>query len=552
MGHTNSHLEETLSPLQQKIYSFLKTSPSLSYEKEALRQELQVSHKGTFTRTLNQMASQDLIQLTGSADGLSIHCQLRTSTSTPTKPIQLSLLSDCPTENFSSQETETLTEVENVEASSLDEPLMNQEEPVEVIQIIEEKIKAPTSEKETTVKKPTPVVTLHPLMAQFNRLNKKTKKLMTFLLNACLKEESYFLVNYPAHLTKEQKASASLKDRLKSLEEAGFIQRSGAKGCKLVFNHSPLELCQHVSEYQSLLKANQSLLQTIHKTYLTKSHLPKSQTANKLTPLQSQFNTLTPETQQLFHTLVSAALAKKSWVLNDYLSLLSKNQRNSKTLPDRLQALEQAGLIQLSGKNKGRLQFLISPLELCEQLALFKSLLKTYPKVISTLHQAFFCPQIEEEVTPKVVKSVPKPVKSVVQPTVPEIEEEVIFNKRYFLLDSENCNHFLSDGNWLKGLKEEDSFLIFLSQNSPSIKPSMFHFFQQYKNQIETRYTTVRGKGESDLDHVLTMELAYLWMKDPEAQYIILSKDQGFLAAVDYWTQRHDLKKHQLCLKNTL
>ena len=484
----------TLTPLQETIYYFLKKSKQ-PYDKHQLMVELNLSHKSSFTRSLNQLTSLNLIHWDESNHQVTITRDQSNETPSKdkrsvealTKPVltQLRLLplskeEETPQPLISSQSIEI---VPSIESTSSEKPLtMNPDNQLEIA--LSNKEKAPlttsvdplpsstkpekskesipeislpiltqTKEKEKTNNVPTQssvkpsnqksptqketvkTVTIHPLEAKFQGLNKNTKKLMRSLFKACLSHESWFLTNYQSHLTKEQRESNQLKTRLKMLEASGFIKISGSKSCRLTFQQSPLELCQHVTSFHTFLSENKKAVQLIHERYL-----------NELEPKP----------------------------------VLSEPVPAKETVPTKV--LPQA------------------------------------PKALT--------------------------------PVVPIVDTS--FKKRYYLLDSENCNQFLSSSQFLKKLKPEDQFIIFLSQNSPSTNPAVLHFLLTHASQIETRFVTVRGKGESDLDHVLTMELAFLWMQDPEAQYVILSKDQGFLAAVNYWTQRHSLKNNQLCLKSEL
>ena len=483
LHQTNSITTPALPPLQEAIYHFLKNSTQSLYAREQLMVELNFTHKGSFTRSLNLLAEQNLIILTTTQDDLQIQLPTATQESlsvthpTVTPPKQLSPITDIKIKNepttHSIQQSLPLTEVVQakeveVEAGTPLEIKESREAKKEKKREKEQEKKkdetakiltnspttasfpqqqepflktiATTPTKHVSTPKPTINVTLHPLEAKFNTLNKNTKKLLRFLLAACLEQKSWFLTNYPSHLKKEQLNADQFSKRLQALETAGFIKISGANRCRLTFQISPLELCQQLSSCRDLLNRHQKVLPSIHQSYLAE---------------------------------------KQS-----------------------------------------------------------KSITQPVPQKTPLLKSSTAAPQQ----TPSPLKTLPS------QPqTQPEPE---VFSKRYFLLDSENCNQFLSSQTFFNNLKETDTFIIFLSQNSPHLSPAMTHFLLNHAKQIESRYTVVRGKGESDLDHVLTMELAYLWTKDPKAQYVILSKDQGFLASVNYWTQRHQLKKNQLCLKS--
>lgn len=507
-----SPVETQLSPLQREIYTFLTQTSTPSVKRQDLMAQLNCHHQGSFTRTLNQLAKQHLIQLVSTTDDLMIELTpTYSSKSSVESTVQLSLLPiDDPkpltTINTRSKE-ETILESKSETSSDADIndtlPILENIKVTEISHTKEELIEEiienipsssiTTSTKEDVAKNiPTPLVpaselTSSPELAPqkesllievgsskasqsetslqacpekveknsssnwvmtYHSFNKPTKKLLRRFIQACLKQKTWSLSNYPAYVPKEDLNTDRLTNRLNTLIDHGFVQLSGAKLGRLTLQYSPLELCQKLSNLQDIYRQNSDLLKEIHTRY---------QNGGSVSTVTSQ--------------------------LKQTIATPSKKDLTTEA-PSNVQ--------------------------------------KTTIEV-----------------------SLPKPSKCTQV-------ESVIFDKRYYLLDSENCHQFLTCHQFLKQLKPSDHFIIFLSQNSPSTHPAVLHFILNHAQQIETRYVTVRGKGESDLDHVLTMELAYLWTQDPKAQYIILSKDQGFLASVNYWTQRHQLKSSQLCLKTAL
>lgn len=508
-----SPVETQLSPLQREIYTFLTKTPTPSVKRQELMAQLNCHHQGSFTRSLNQLAKQRLILLVSTTEDLIIELPTQhASKSSAESTIQLSLLpmddakglapaTLLPKEvaildstSAASPEPEATNLLPILENINVEEMSHTKQEAVlpevmkeigsaSIVKLIKEErveevvVPSPSTAELTHSSKVTSETV--PLIVEvesskpsdsesspqvrseepenisssnwvnrYHSFNKPTKKLMRLFIQACLKQKTWSLSNYPSHVPKEDLNTERLTHRLNTLIDHGFVQLSGAKLCRLTLQYSPLELCQKLSNLQDIYRQEQILLEEIH-------------------------------------------------------SLYQKNVKSSATIPQPKQP----------------------PLN--------------KPKKDSTKEPS---PKVQK---PTIEVTLPKSSK-------PVQTETCVFEKRYYLLDSENCHQFLTSHQFLKQLKPSDHFIIFLSQNSPSTHPTVLHFILNHAQQIETRYVTVRGKGESDLDHVLTMELAYLWTQDPKAQYIILSKDQGFLASVNYWTQRHQLKPSQLCLKTAL
>lgn len=530
MSHTDllSPVETQLSPLQREIYTFLTTTSKSSVKRQELMLQLNCHHQGSLTRSLNQLAKQRLIQLISSSDDLIIELVPKSSTPTSDAAVQLSLLPDesstsTPSTDQPFQEEVTLESNANLHTSE--------------VSPIKERPETPSSEGVLTEE-------LHP---------KKEITEKTEAANHCkdilasIKET----IQEEITITPSSEAEPSASNDQPASSDVEPSQSSS------VSDRSQPSLMSYILSPETIPSKKPSFVVEVDPPKPSTTPSPKLTQVTQPEWVQT-FQTLNKPTKKLMRTLLKACLKQKTWFLTNYPSHLTKDELKETALPIRLNNLIETGFIQLSGAKKCRVTFQHSPLELCKELPNYQEFYRQQPNVLKQIHSDYQAalnpsPKSSTPAAPssKTTSSLAKPALSLAS-MLPKPELLPSFEKRYYLLDSENCHQFLTSPQFLKQLNPSDRFIIFLSQNSPSTHPTVLHFIYTHKDQIEIRYVMVRGKGESDLDHVLTMELAYLWTQDPHAQYIILSKDQGFLASVNYWTQRHQLKPHQLCLKTAL
>lgn len=103
---------------------------------------------------------------------------------------------------------------------------------------------------------------------------------------------------------------------------------------------------------------------------------------------------------------------------------------------------------------------------------------------------------------------------------------------KIFLIDFENVHN---DG--LAGidmLTENDEIVIFYSINADSISFELLHKFMFSKAKLN--YYKVRRGGKNALDFQLSSYLGYRVKTDPEAEFYIISKDNGFDFVIDFWS----------------
>lgn len=104
---------------------------------------------------------------------------------------------------------------------------------------------------------------------------------------------------------------------------------------------------------------------------------------------------------------------------------------------------------------------------------------------------------------------------------------------KIYLVDSENIG-----ASWtqlLPGVSEEDRMYVFYTDKSPYIS---------YDNLLQViAYCKIPVfckcfEGKNALDFQLVSELGFMLCKDPEAEFLIVSDDYGYDAAVRYWTEK--------------
>lgn len=106
--------------------------------------------------------------------------------------------------------------------------------------------------------------------------------------------------------------------------------------------------------------------------------------------------------------------------------------------------------------------------------------------------------------------------------------------KKTYLIDSENVNEI-----WVElvdVLCAEDEILVFYTDKSAHMS------YDRIIRLIEQKIGTIRWikcfGGQNALDFQLVTELGYCINQEPDKEYIIVSNDMGYDAAVRYWKQR--------------
>lgn len=100
-----------------------------------------------------------------------------------------------------------------------------------------------------------------------------------------------------------------------------------------------------------------------------------------------------------------------------------------------------------------------------------------------------------------------------------------------FFIDYENVNH--SGFTGLNKLTKEDSIIIFYSDNSNSI-PFSLHM-EILSTEVAIEYIKITANGKNCLDFQLATYLGSFIGKNPYESYVIVSKDMGFNAVIDFW-----------------
>lgn len=103
-----------------------------------------------------------------------------------------------------------------------------------------------------------------------------------------------------------------------------------------------------------------------------------------------------------------------------------------------------------------------------------------------------------------------------------------------FLIDIENVANSGFEG--LENLSAEDDLLIFYSEKHSSINLSVHQKLEQSPARKE--YLSIKTGGKNALDFQLVTWLGYRLAKTPLESYVIVSKDTGFDAVVDFWKKR--------------
>lgn len=107
-----------------------------------------------------------------------------------------------------------------------------------------------------------------------------------------------------------------------------------------------------------------------------------------------------------------------------------------------------------------------------------------------------------------------------------------------YMIDYENVK--TGGLNGISRLTEEDSVIIFYSENANRLTFDLHQRLMASRAKIEYREVTVGGHNA--LDFQLVTYLGYLIAQDKEGQYLIISNDRGFEYVVNFW------RKDGLCI----
>ncbi|MCL2696659.1 MAG: PIN domain-containing protein [Oscillospiraceae bacterium] len=104
---------------------------------------------------------------------------------------------------------------------------------------------------------------------------------------------------------------------------------------------------------------------------------------------------------------------------------------------------------------------------------------------------------------------------------------------RIFFIDFENVH---SEGmTGVDHLTEADEVVIFYSNNADSITFDILHKLMFCKSKLS--YYKIKRGGKNALDFQLSCYLGFLIHKNPEAEFYIISKDNGYDFIMDFWEQ---------------
>lgn len=102
-----------------------------------------------------------------------------------------------------------------------------------------------------------------------------------------------------------------------------------------------------------------------------------------------------------------------------------------------------------------------------------------------------------------------------------------------YFVDMENVA-----SNWGASLEQAtkgDQFILFYTKSSPNISIGLMEKLVRKKVKLEC---ILCCKGSNALDFQLATELGYRIHRNHKAEYVIVSKDTGYNAVVDYWKKR--------------
>ena len=106
-------------------------------------------------------------------------------------------------------------------------------------------------------------------------------------------------------------------------------------------------------------------------------------------------------------------------------------------------------------------------------------------------------------------------------------------NRQIYLVDTENVGTAWKDLLPEKGSK--DLIILFYTENSPGISYYDLDKIRQYPSSFEMIECT---PGKNGLDFQLVSYLGYLIKSAPKTDYVIVTNDTGYDAAVKFWNQR--------------
>ncbi len=106
-----------------------------------------------------------------------------------------------------------------------------------------------------------------------------------------------------------------------------------------------------------------------------------------------------------------------------------------------------------------------------------------------------------------------------------------------FLVDYENVNAAGLQG--IDQLIQEDKVLLFYTEKASTLPISLHKKINASK--ATTDYFEVVYGSKNSLDFQLSSYLGFLVAKDPDDEYYIVSRDNGFKAVKDFWVRR-DIK----------
>ncbi|MDR2560060.1 MAG: hypothetical protein LBC86_11055 [Oscillospiraceae bacterium] len=104
---------------------------------------------------------------------------------------------------------------------------------------------------------------------------------------------------------------------------------------------------------------------------------------------------------------------------------------------------------------------------------------------------------------------------------------------RVFFIDFENVHSEGMAG--VDHLTEADEVIIFYSSNADSITFDILHKLMFCKSKLN--YYKIKRGGKNALDFQLSCYLGFRIKKDPEAEFYIISKDNGYDFIMDFWEQ---------------
>lgn len=103
-----------------------------------------------------------------------------------------------------------------------------------------------------------------------------------------------------------------------------------------------------------------------------------------------------------------------------------------------------------------------------------------------------------------------------------------------FLIDFENVSSSIFDK--INKYTEKDKIILFYSEKTSKL-PVAIHIKLE-SSSIKREYISVKTGGKNALDFQLSTYLGALVTNEPNEDYIIVSKDQGFEFVCEFWTSR--------------